>query len=588
MKNSGAQEAFIRAFTSQIICGVGYFRLAVVETEYDVFNKDIVIEPVYNPHSIIFDPESTEVTGADARRVTMIEQFTEAEFKRNWPKQNASDVMLMSPLDTLNRRLFSAESQNRIRIASMWEMDTTPARVALLKDLTTADITDMDDADIRELVAVGNIVTGPEGPMIRDTVRPIARLRTFSGNDFLEDPVELPISRVPVFRMTGNEVFVGEDRVRWGMVRFIKDPQRLHNYWRSAIANTLSMSASRPPIIASADAISGREDEWREWWTKPVVMYNSGVATPPQVAQMPQINPALYQEALTNQEDMKEILNMHNALLGQQSNEVSGRAIAARQRIGEMGNAIYTKNADLAQQECGRVMNELTPHVYDTHRIVTTLGREESVSMEEINAISDPNSRITTNKYRVTVTTGVSYATRRQEALDVLLTAMNHNPEASSVFLDKVFDLMDTPETDEIADRIRSQMPPGTIKQENMTEEEQQAAAQAAEQAAKQAKFAQDMAQADLDYKRAQADEALARARQAVAQAEKVEAETQKTLSEIGTTSRKLDIEEEKVEVDKTKIQLDAIENEAEGDRRERIERSRQESQRDQRTKCEQ
>jgi hypothetical protein len=63
------------------------------------------------------------------------------------------------------------------------------------------------------------------------------------------------------------------------------------------------------------------------------------------------------------------------------SNEVSGVAIQARQRVSDTGTVIYHDNLTLAQEECGRVMNELIGTVYDTPRIVKVLGQDAKGKM---------------------------------------------------------------------------------------------------------------------------------------------------------------------------------------------------------------
>ena len=61
-----------------------------------------------------------------------------------------------------------------------------------------------------------------------------------------------------------------------------------------------------------------------------------------------QIEGALIEQADTAANDLNDISNLHEASLGKQSNEVSGRAILARQRVGETGTIVYQDNLELA------------------------------------------------------------------------------------------------------------------------------------------------------------------------------------------------------------------------------------------------
>jgi hypothetical protein len=70
-----------------------------------------------------------------------------------------------------------------------------------------------------------------------------------TGHTILQDAVEYPISRLPVFRVPGWEINTGAKTVRFGLVRFAKDPQRLKNYWRSVAADTLALAPKQQWLV---------------------------------------------------------------------------------------------------------------------------------------------------------------------------------------------------------------------------------------------------------------------------------------------------------------------------------------------------
>jgi hypothetical protein len=75
----------------------------------------------------------------------------------------------------------------------------------------------------------------------------------------------------------GWELNDGEKTHRWGLIRFLKDPQRLHNYWRSTVAEQL-VAAPRNKWLATPDAVKGHEQKWRKAPTSddPFLYYNDG------------------------------------------------------------------------------------------------------------------------------------------------------------------------------------------------------------------------------------------------------------------------------------------------------------------------
>src|SRR5690606_40150996 len=67
-------------------------------------------------------------------------------------------------------------------------------------------------------------------------------------------PYDYPISSIPIYRVPGWELNDGEKVHRWGLIRFLKDPQRLHNYWRSTVAEQL-VAAPRNKWLTTPDAV---------------------------------------------------------------------------------------------------------------------------------------------------------------------------------------------------------------------------------------------------------------------------------------------------------------------------------------------
>jgi hypothetical protein len=100
-------------------------------------------------------------------------------------------------------------------------------------------------------------------PFTRDVPNRVARLYICAGNDILEGPYDYPISSLPIYRVPGWELNDGEKTHRWGLIRFLKDPQRLHNYWRSTVAEQL-VAAPRNKWLATPDSVKGHEVKWRK------------------------------------------------------------------------------------------------------------------------------------------------------------------------------------------------------------------------------------------------------------------------------------------------------------------------------------
>lgn len=522
-KNSSSQVAYNKALENQVIMGMGNFEINLEYAHDDVFEQDIKINAINNPFSVVWDRRYQEPTGADAGHCFTVESMSRQQFRRDWPDAQAGDPTTDTRL--LGQDIEIAQNwitQDEVRVINFWRVRTKRRVLALLKDEDgTQDVVDVTDMELEEFQ--DRLVTNSDGmPIMREKDRKYAQMYVMTALDILEGPYELPISRVPVFAVPGWDINVGEFRTRFGLVRFLKDPQRLLNYWRSIIAEKL-MLTPKGNWIATEEAVAGREQEWREshMTDDPLLVWNGEAGQAPVRVQASQIEGGLLEQAAMASQDLRDISNLHEASLGQKSNEVSGKAINARVRVGETGTVIYQDNLGLAIEACGKVCNELIPHVYSTTRTIKILGEEgEDLGPQVINDVTNKASiDITAGKYEVSSVTGPSTVTKRAEASEGMLNMVNAAPDMMGVALDKIIEAQDWPMAQLIAKRLRIAKGGSFIQDGDLTPAEQEAAqAQAAAAQEEQAK--QDaVLQAELRVQNARADQAEALAAQANANA---------------------------------------------------------------------
>lgn len=561
-KNSRAQYAYDKAFEQQIIGGLGNFQVLLEYAHDDVFEQDIRIVAIPNALSVVWDQASVEPSGADANHVFVTDKVPRKTFKKKYPDAVAADW------DTADAttRSYGWDTEDAVQVVSFWRMQTALRTIAMMADGSVQDVTEID-----ETVWFDNVMEGTDGePMIREVHRRFAQMYLCTATDILAGPYDLPIPRVPVFRVPGWELFIEGDRIRWGLIRFARDPQKLHNFWRSTIAEKL-VGSPKAKWLAADSAVEGKEQMWRESHLSdnPLLIWNAESGQKPERQPPVEMEAALIQEAGTTTQDIRDVTNLHAASLGMESNEVSGRAINARQRVGELGSVIYQDNLNLAIEEAGKVINALIPFVYDSARMIKVLGPDMVTEDQvKVNYEDDPESAdITCGKYSVTVTTGPSYLTRRVEAREEMMSMVNAMPQTMAIAADKIVEAQDWPGADEIARRLRTQLPAGMIDEKDLTEEEQAQQAQQAEAAQQQQQIQQQTIelafaeqQAKVQLAQAQANEAVARAREAEARAAEAEARARKTLADIGINQQKVDVSREKLEIDRERVALDAVE----------------------------
>lgn len=513
-KNSNANFARDEAAKYQVVCGEGYFTLAMVYAADDVFEQEVRIQAVTDPFAVVMDPLGIEPSGEDCQWGFVGDDIPQQEFKHRWPW--AAETSFYGS-QRWNQSGFWLQ-EDTIRIVSYWRMVTKGTKtLALYKDGTVHDISDMEEYEYEQFIE-----TRSDGsPFTREVPNRIAQLYICSGATILEGPHEYPISSIPIYRVPGWELNDGQFIHRWGLIRFLKDPQRLHNYWRSTVAEQL-VAAPRNKWLTTPDAVKGHETKWRRAPVAddPFLYYNDG-ETPPVHIPPPGIDAALVNEAGLATQDLKDISNIHEAALGMPSNEVSKVAIQQRQMVSDVGTYIYTDRRSAADLRCAKNINELIPYLYDTMRTITVIGSDDKSVVMVINDPSQPNSDITAGKYGLTVQIGPASATKRALANEQMMAFVNAMPQTASVVMDLVAEAQDWPKSDQFAERFKMMLPAGVIPPDEMTP--QMAAMQQANQEKQQLQdqLAQAHATAEINAKSAKAANDTSRAHLATAQAYK-------------------------------------------------------------------
>lgn len=501
-RDCDAQGVYAAAGQAQVTGGIGNFRVVIKYASEMAFERDLAIDRIPDPFAVTWDPMSVEPTGRDASWCFVTDEIPKADFDRQWPEAQESDLIVEAREDGWMK-------DETVRVTEYWRVTDKPMTIAL-----------MDDGSV---IPVEKVPEGQIPVETRQSSRKYACMYLITGHSILSGPHELPISRVPILRVQGWEIQLGAGKkpVRFGLVRWAKDPQRLMNYSRSVGAQTIAL-APKGKWLAHEDSLSeDREDDFRAAAssTDPLLIYKGNV--PPVYTSPPQMPAALFQEAALYAQDIKDVTGLQDASLGARSNETSGKAIMARQREGDVATYVYHDNLKAAICEAGRVINELIPTVYDTARTIRIVGEDDATKVQRINDPNVPNNvDINQGRYDVAVETGPSYSTKRVEAAESMMQFMQAVPTAGQVAPDLVAKAMDWPMADILAERLKRTVPPQILEGEEGQEPKQPnpAEMQAME-------MQQQAAQAEVAEKIAKADKAKADAAKAMFDAQKAELE---------------------------------------------------------------
>lgn len=464
-RDSDAPGVYVNAATNQVGCGIGNFRVGLKYATDDGFDRDITLSSIPNAFSVAWDPMATERTGRDAGYCFVDDLVPRKAYEKRYGTTLSSGLEI--PLHDTN----GWYTQDTVRVTEYWLMKETPVELALLENGV--------------VVPVDQVPKGVTPVKTRKTTKRSACMYLITGQEILDGPFDLPIDRVPIIRVQGWEVNVGDRRVRWGLVRNARDPSRLRNYWRSISAEMLALAPKGKWLLHESQ--DGEQDAFREAHTTDDTVLTWAGGVKPEYIAPPTLNVAVLQESALNAQDIKDVTGQHDASLGAQSNETSGKAIMARQREGDVATFIYPDNLHAAISEGGRVMNQLIPTVYDTARTIRVVGEDEATKVQRINDPSHPeNIDINQGRYDVSVEAGPSYSTKRVEAAESMMQFVQSVPMAGQVSGDLIAKAQDWPMADKIAERLKKAM--GAVAQDGDEEltPEQQAEHQQQQQAAQQ------------------------------------------------------------------------------------------------------
>jgi hypothetical protein len=178
-------------------------------------------------------------------------------------------------------------------------------------------------------------------------------------------------------------------------------------------------------------------------------------------------------------EDIKSTTGQYDSSIGATSNERTGRAILARERQGDTSTYHYVDNLARAIKYVARQLVDLIPKIYDTQRVARIINVEGEVQMARINPaqpeavrrivdeqgieimkIYNPN----VGTYDVHVSSGPSYMTRKQEAMDTMGQILQTNPALWGVAGDLFVKNMDWPGAETMAKRFEKMLDPKVLE----------------------------------------------------------------------------------------------------------------------------
>jgi hypothetical protein len=465
---SDADAAYDNAFDFAVRMGWGYWRVTTDYMKPDSFDQEIYIKRIENPFMVYFDPNSTEPDGSDAEKCLITEVVSKDVFNKMYP--DAESDAGFTPRGTGDSQSEWITKED-IRIAEYFYTVHTRTKLVLLSDGSTVYVDEMPSQDMMLEAGIYEVSR-------RETVKKEVKWVKLTGMQILERS-DWAGKYIPVVPVYGQQLIVDSKKKKFGLTRMAKDPQRMYNFWSTALTESVALAPKAKWLVAEGQD-EGHEDEWNQANIKsmPVLRYkqtdSDGKMAPPPTRLQPEPPPTGMVTALQGlNSDLMAVVGIYDPSQLPQGNQ-SGKAIQGQQSQVDMTNFHYYDNLTRSIRQTGRIILDLIPKIYDKQRALRIIGADNKGEMITVNqpgvdemGVEKVLNDVTVGEYDVVMETGPGYNSKRQEAVESMVSMLAVDPGLMQQAGDLIFRNMDFPGADIIADRLAAANPLAQIDEKS-------------------------------------------------------------------------------------------------------------------------
>lgn len=546
-------------------CGYSAFKLATrFENEGDPENDNQVIEwrPIYNAFNTVFwDAAAKRPDKADAVHCTVLEQFTPDSLEREYP--GADPVSAYDP-ETRSYTTSNFRDIPIVYIATRYEVVDRKEDVWVYNNLLTGKVETYTDADhdkVKDELAQDKFRQFVRKRKIK---RQIIEKTVFSGNAILE-PTRRVVGRwIPIIPFYGFRAYVGNQEWYRGLVRKMKDAQRLFNMQVSQLAENAASAGQEIPIF---DPLQMENPDIKNIWAdKNNKAYLLADSLRDADGKIVKAGPVGYSKPGqldgSTQSLLQIVPNYIESVTGGPPQEafrkdLSGKAINALIKRENRKTQVINENITMSIAWSGTVYQAMAAEVYTTQRMVKTIARDGSESEEmllgvvidEETGMSVESNDLRGKQFQSYADVGPQYETLREQTVEDakgMLETLSQIPAGEQyipVLLAVIMDNMVGVGLDPIKELNRNVMlSQGMVKPQTPEEEE---FVRGLREQQNQPDPSQALIEAAAAQQQAEARSLDAASIQKVADAKKKAAETTKILSEVGNARIRLFMEQQ-------------------------------------------
>tara|TARA_R110000782_G_C14819205_1_gene413829 strand:+ start:29351 stop:31456 length:2106 start_codon:yes stop_codon:yes gene_type:complete len=548
-------------------CGVGAFKLGTLfEDEGDEENDLQRIEwrPIYNAYwSVFWDISAMRIDKRDARWCTELKEFTRSSFLAKYPDEDPVSAYEPDTLESQNINEFRIE---KVYIATRYEVVKKKTTIYVYNNMQTGEQERFDEEDHVEI----------ETELKADKLRKFVRKRkvitqhidktVFSGAKILEETRRIAGKWIPIIPVYAYRAYVDGLERYSGLIRKLKDPQRLMNMQISQLAENAASAGQEVPIFDPDQMQGGIGDLWADRNNKPYMLaraLRNDDGTVIQAGPLGYLKPPQLDGSTTAL--MQIVPNHIQGVTGGAPQETlnpdaSGKAINALAKRENLNTQSINDNIRNAIKWSGEVYQSIAAEVYDSQRTMNLVGKDGTESQtllfktvidEETGRMIEGNN-LRGKRFRVISDAGPAYDSLREQTVEELkgmLDTLIKIPQAAEyipVILAVILENTAGVGLDPIRDLNRKNMVAMGLKKPE-TDEEKQAAAAA--QQPKGPDPQEELVKAAAAQQQAEARNLDSKSLANAADAEKKAAETRQTEVETAISIQEAGLKQKEAQV---------------------------------------
>lgn len=424
---SKAQSAYTTGFENAAQRSYGAWRISTQYVSEASFDQEIVIKRIPNPDTVWPDYDTKEADSSDMEFCFVTDVMKRSEFKRKYPKAEIKDFTATH--ETLAPK-WVPPGMDYVQIAEYWKVKKTNRTLLMIQD-------ESGPMPIYE----DELPNGAKPKILKSRKvedREVCQYLT-NGVEILEEH-EWAGEYIPIVIVVGKELYIddgsGSKRILMSLVRLARDPYMLYCYLRTKEAEEAAMTPLAP-YIGYEGQFEGHEEEWQNINKVPIAFAQAKSkidSAGEEVLPLPtrlQFNPnfAAYEVAAEAARRAIQAAMGTSPLptAAQRRNEKSGVALKHIDEQQAIGSFHFIDNYKRSIEHTGRILNDLIPKIYDTPRDVPLTNEREKHTVGQLTL--DPASQEVAEHqgdYEVTISTGPSFDSQREQANDFLNTIMQN------------------------------------------------------------------------------------------------------------------------------------------------------------------